>query len=178
MVSGPKLVFAPSVCCQPSHYAEVFVGGDNINILGGSVLIVTGKGKLRVESLKLDGALVIETGEDPNATTVLTNIVVENASWTEKPIAEVEAHPEWVKMRGYTIEKTETCTITALPKRGKGKYGVSGAGYRVDAGAGQTEKWKWIAPEGGKTSNGGGKGVRGMSTGAASGDPGCGCAIM
>jgi len=147
MESGPFLVVHPAVCCQPSHYKGVFVGGDKINILGGSTLIVKGKGKLVVESLKLDGALIVDTGDDPASTLTIKDVVVENEGWMEKPIEEGMPSAEWMKMRGYFMERKEACYITNVPKRGVGKFGVSGPGYRVDAGAGQTAKWMWVEEE-------------------------------
>ena len=121
--AGPKVVVSPYVCSQPMDYKEVFPSPKDVKVSGRSALVIKGKGSLVVKSLKLDGALTIDTGGDSGVTMTLEDVEVSNKGWTEKKAA--GGAPEWVKMRGYTIEKTETCVISS---DGKGGYTVEGDG--------------------------------------------------
>jgi hypothetical protein len=63
VVPGPKLVVAPEVCVVPGDMKNVFAGGAAVKVSGRSSLVVKGSGKVVIESLDLDGALVIDGGE-------------------------------------------------------------------------------------------------------------------
>jgi UDP-sugar pyrophosphorylase len=110
--SGPKLVVMPEVCCCPNDYATLLPNGGEVKISGKSSLVVKGKGKVVIESLDLDGALVIDTGDNSALTVTVKNAVVKNGGWVHKELKKDDA-PEYLKMRGYDLEKTETCTFTA-----------------------------------------------------------------
>ena len=62
---------------------------------------------MTIESLDLDGALVIECEE--GATGVIRDLVVKNKGWIKVP-DEANAD-ETIKMRGYHLKKEETRTI-------------------------------------------------------------------
>ncbi|GMH55410.1 hypothetical protein TrLO_g737 [Triparma laevis f. longispina] len=160
MVTGPKIVVKPGVCCQPGDYKATFAGGDKIKITGGSVLILKGMGKVVFNSLKLNGALVINTG-GLKSETVFDNLVIENKGWTEVPAAD---GPEWVKMRGYTLDKTETAEIICSHHAGKpykwGEGSVGGTVVEPVEGAEEDPKWNWdpVVEDKGGEAVGGGKG--------------------
>ena len=78
-----------------------------VNISGRSSLVVKGEG-LTIESLDLDGALVIEC--EAGATGVIRNLVVRNKGWVKVPVDDSESS-EVIKMRGYRMDKLETRTI-------------------------------------------------------------------
>ena len=108
MPAGPKVVISPFVCPQPADYKAAFPSPGDVTISGKSVLIIEGKGSVVIKSLKLDGTLVIEADE-AKGELVVDGLDVVNEGWTEKE-SKGDA-PEWTKMRGYTMEKKETCTF-------------------------------------------------------------------
>ncbi|KAL7550704.1 hypothetical protein ACHAWF_014901 [Thalassiosira exigua] len=63
-----------------------------------------GPGTIVVESLDLDGALVIECEE--GATGVIRDLVVKNKGWEK--VADEESDDEVIRMRGYHMSKLET----------------------------------------------------------------------
>lgn len=146
MIAGPKIVVSPGVCCQPGEYKSTFAGGGNVMITGGSVLILKGKGKVTINSLKLDGALIIDTG-GLKSETVFDNLVVENKGWTEKAVVEAANNPEWVKMRGFVMEKSETAEIICSHHAGKpykwGEGSVGGGVVEPKEGEEEDPKWAW-----------------------------------
>lgn len=100
-----------------------------VNISGRSSLVVKGEG-LTIESLDLDGALVIEC--EAGATGVIRNLVVRNKGWVKVPVDDSESS-EVIKMRGYRMDKLETRTIVFK------KYGSIQGDYQPDAAVGVTE---------------------------------------
>lgn len=105
---GPEIVIKPSSMCCPAEYKEVFVNPSQVKISKNSSLVIQGAGKLKIESLELDGALVIDCEE--LATGTVTDVVVKNKGWKRIPIE--NSDNEVIAMRGYKMEKTETETIT------------------------------------------------------------------
>lgn len=77
-----------------------------MKISATSSLVVSGSG-VTIESLDLDGALVIECEE--GATGAIRNLVVKNKGWTK--VADESSADETIKMRGYHLKKEETRTI-------------------------------------------------------------------
>ena len=106
VVPGPQIVLKPSFVCCPAEYAAKFSDPSKVKISANSSLVVSGSG-VTIESLDLDGALVIECEE--GATGVIRNLVVKNKGWTK--VADESSADETIKMRGYHLKKDETRTI-------------------------------------------------------------------
>ena len=133
VVPGPQIVLKPDFVCCPAEYKKAFPTPEKVNISAKSSLVVKGSGVV-IESLDLDGALVIECEE--GAKGVIRNLTVMNAGWVLSPV--VTSEDEIIAMRGYIIDKRETKRIvfkkngsiegdydpkaapTATPTNGKG----------------------------------------------------------
>ncbi len=107
VVAGPEIVLKPSFVVCPAEYKKHFPDPSKIKISSRSSLVIKGEG-VTIESLDLDGALVIECEE--GATGVIRNLVVKNKGW-KKVIDESNASKEFIQIRGYHLEKVETKTI-------------------------------------------------------------------
>jgi len=104
--TGPEIVFKPRFVACLSDCKEKFPFPYRVKISPKSSLVISGSGVV-VESLELDGALVIECPEGQKM--VIKDLVVKNKGWERVP-AEDDS-PEFIKMRGYDLVKTETCTM-------------------------------------------------------------------
>jgi hypothetical protein len=93
-----------------------------IKISGNSSLVLSGSG-LVVESLDLDGALVVECEE--GATGTIQNLSVKNSGWVK--VSDDSNIDEVIQMRGYNMNKINTETIV-FKKDGSivGNYPSSG----------------------------------------------------
>ena len=124
--SGPKIVVSPTVAPCPLHYKALFPSPSSIVISGRSSLVITGEGDVVVESLNLDGALVIVAGPK-GSKTVVKDAKVSNKGWTD--VAVDKSAPEVLRMRGYNLSKVETCTFEGSAS---GEYAVK-ADYSISA---------------------------------------------
>lgn len=106
IVPGPQIVLKPDFVCCPAEYKKAFPTPEKVNISANSSLVVKGSGVV-IESLDLDGALVIECEE--GAKGVIRNLTVTNAGWMLSPV--VTSEDEIIAMRGYIIDKRETKRI-------------------------------------------------------------------
>lgn len=103
---GPEIVFGPNFVSYPGEYKSKFPNPAEVKISAGSSLVVNGNG-VTIESLELDGALVIECEE--GASGVIKDLVVKNKGWQK--VEEVESDVEVIRMRGYRLDKIETKRI-------------------------------------------------------------------
>lgn len=103
---GPQIVIKPDAACFPSDYATLFPNPEKIKISSRSSLVVSGPG-IVIESLELDGALVIE-GKEGLEEQVIENLVVKNDGWSI--VEDDDSVVEDVAMRGYRLEKKGTKT--------------------------------------------------------------------
>jgi len=128
-IPGPQIVLKSSFVCCPSEYAAKFPDPSEVKISSKSSLVVMGSG-VTIESLELDGALVIKCEE--GATGVIRNLVVKNRGWVEVP--DDSSTDELIKMRGYYLKKTDTRTIT-FRKDGtiEGDYDPAGTAPATEA---------------------------------------------
>jgi len=124
VVPGPQIVLKPNFVCCPAEYKTAFPSPEKVNISANSSLVVKGSGVV-IESLDLDGALVIECEE--GAKGVIRELVVTNAGWSPSPV--VTSEDEVIAMRGYTVEKRETKRIVFK------KDGTIEGGYDPNAAA-------------------------------------------
>jgi len=108
VVPGPEIVLKPSFAVCPAEYKKQFPEPSKIKISARSSLVLKGSGVI-IESLDLDGALVIECEE--GATGVIRDLVVQNKGWV-KVVDDSSDSPEYIRIRGYHLNKTETKTIT------------------------------------------------------------------
>jgi len=102
---SPMIVLKPSFVCSPAEYKIKFPNPKGVIISGSSSLVVSGSG-LIIESLKLDGALIIECEE--GATATIQNIVVNNKGWKKVAVTDDECTDEIIRIRGYRLQRDET----------------------------------------------------------------------
>lgn len=106
VVPGPEIVLRPSFVVCPAEYKAKFPNPSSIKISSKSSLIV--EGDVVIESLDLDGALIIKCEE--GASGVLRDVRVKNKGW-EKDVNISDTDPEFIRIRGYRMNKIETKTI-------------------------------------------------------------------
>lgn len=108
VVLSPELVFKPEFTACPNDYSRAFPSPDKVKISGKSSLIVSGPGTVVIESLDLDGALIIECPEGETLT--IKDKVVRNEGWVREAVG--ADSPEYLKMRGYKLVKKETTSLS------------------------------------------------------------------
>lgn len=101
--SGPDCVLKPSFAACASEFKGKFPNPSAVKISGRSSLVLSGNG-LVIESLDLDGALVVECEE--GASGVIRDLSVSNEGWVK--VADEKSEDEVIQMRGYSMNKTET----------------------------------------------------------------------
>jgi len=103
VTSGPDCVLKPSFAACATEFKKKFPNPAAVKISGRSSLVLSGQG-LTIESLDLDGAVVIEC--EDGASGVIRNLTVKNKGWVKepKPSSDVEV----IRMRGYDIRRLET----------------------------------------------------------------------
>ena len=106
VVSGPDIVLKPCFAVNSTECMQKFTNPSAVSISGRSSLVLKGEG-LTIESLDLDGALVVEC--EPGATGVIRKLTVWNKGWVKVPTD--NSANEVIKMRGYYMDKTETRKI-------------------------------------------------------------------
>lgn len=107
VVSGPDIVLKPSFAVCSVECKKKFPTPSEVKISGRSSLVVKGEG-LTIESLDLDGALVIECSAKSG---VIRNLSVCNKGWVKVPISDNDSVSEVIRMRGYYMKKLETRRI-------------------------------------------------------------------
>lgn len=103
-VLSPEIVLKPNFVACPHDYPYHFPNPDKVKISARSSLVISGPGKVVVESLDLDGALVIECPE--GASLVVKDQVIKNEGWVREPVG--SDSPEYLKMRGFKLVKKDT----------------------------------------------------------------------
>jgi len=103
VIPGPAVVLKPSFAVCPAEIKEKFTCPTAVKISKSSSLVVIGSGLL-IESLDLDGALVIECEE--GATGIIRDLVVRNKGW--KKVIVKDSDDEIISMRGYKMDKIDT----------------------------------------------------------------------
>jgi hypothetical protein len=123
IVPGPHIVLRPDFVCCPAECKTAFPTPEKVQISARSSLVVKGSGVV-IESLYLDGALVIEC--EQGATGVIRDLNVINAGWVLDPVASTPN--EIIAMRGYKIAKNESKHIV-FKKDGtiEGDYAIAKA---------------------------------------------------
>eukprot|EP00985_Skeletonema_marinoi_P021134 scaffold12828_cov175-Skeletonema_marinoi.AAC.3 len=103
VTSGPDCVLKPSFAACATEFKKKFPNPAAVKISGRSSLVLSGQG-LTIESLDLDGAVVIECEE--GASGVIRNLSVKNKGWWKQPDASSDV--EVIRMRGYDMRRLET----------------------------------------------------------------------
>ncbi len=101
--SGPDCVLKPSFAACSNELKTKFPNPSMVKISGRSSLVLSGNG-LVIESLDLDGALVIICEE--GASGVIRNLSVKNGGWAKVP--DHNSEDEVIQMRGYSMKKIDT----------------------------------------------------------------------
>lgn len=104
---APQIIIHPDVALFASDYSKLFPYPERIKISSRSSLVVSGS-QVTIESLTLDGALVVK-GNDISEEQFIENKVVKNDGWVV--VADEDSIIDNVDKRGYRIEKKETETI-------------------------------------------------------------------
>jgi hypothetical protein len=107
IIGGPEIVIKPGIVLCPGEYKKLFPNPKEVSISKKSSLVIKGSADLVIESMTLDGALVIECEEGSKC--ILRDVVVKNDGWVR--IAANSSRSEVIAMRGYTLEKNDTKTI-------------------------------------------------------------------
>lgn len=107
VVLGPDIVISPTAMCCPGEYEEVFTTPDKVRISARSSLIILGSGNLTIESLDLDGALVIECEE--GAEGIVRDLAVKNEGWVREPVE--NSGNKLLDMRGYKLVMKKTAEV-------------------------------------------------------------------
>lgn len=102
-IPGPMIVLKPDFCCAPAEYEVKFPFPDKVKISKRSSLVVRGPG-VTIESLNLDGALVIDVDRGEEA--IVRDLIVKNEGWVR--IRDEDSSNEFVKMRGFRLDRRET----------------------------------------------------------------------
>lgn len=103
VASGPDCVLKPSFAACANEMKKKFPNPSEVRISGRSSLVLSGDG-LVIESLDLDGALVVECEE--GASGVIRDLVVKNKGWVK--VTDTMSKDEFIQMRGYSMSKMET----------------------------------------------------------------------
>ena len=104
---GPQIIIKPDAACFLSDYASIFPNPEKIIISARSSLVISGPGVV-IESLDLDGALVVE-GKEGVEEQVVKNRVIKNLGWVI--VEEEDSVDENITVRGYRMEKKDTETV-------------------------------------------------------------------
>ncbi|KAL3797074.1 hypothetical protein ACHAW5_007575 [Stephanodiscus triporus] len=104
--AGPDCVAKPSFAVCSNELKKKFPYPSRVKISGRSSLVLSGDG-LVIESLNLDGALVIECEE--GASGVIRNLSVKNDGWVKVLEGMLyKSEDEVIQMRGYSMRKIDT----------------------------------------------------------------------
>lgn len=103
VASGPDCILKPNFAACASEMKNKFPNPSAVVISGRSSLVLSGDG-LVIESLDLDGALIVECEEGVSG--VIRNLVVKNKGWEK--VVDITSKDEFIQMRGYSLSKLET----------------------------------------------------------------------
>lgn len=112
VVLSPQIVFTPNFVSFPGEYKAKFPNPSAVKISSRSSLIIRGNGNVIIDSLDLDGALIIDCQQNNGSPCVIRDLVVQNEGWKIETASKDDCQKnEIIRMRGYTINKVETKTI-------------------------------------------------------------------
>lgn len=108
VIPGPAIVLKPDFVSCMADFKNKFPFPEKVAISSRSTLVVKGS-DIVIESLQLDGCLVVEAG--PGEKITIKDKVVKNKGWNQIPVSDSEA--EIVRMRGFIIDRAETERVEA-----------------------------------------------------------------
>ncbi|GAB5029796.1 udp-sugar pyrophospharylase-like [Nannochloropsis oceanica] len=114
---GPRVVIDPSVALNFSEMKKVFPSPDRVTIGGEATLVLQGPGEVEVQSLELEGALVLSVGK--GTTVIVKDMVVKNKGHVVVPISGKDEPDEVLLMRGYRLEKQDELRVQAPANAGR-----------------------------------------------------------
>mmetsp|Transcript_7925 Transcript_7925/g.12002 ORF Transcript_7925/g.12002 Transcript_7925/m.12002 type:complete len:678 (-) Transcript_7925:115-2148(-) len=125
---GPCVVVEPSIAMMFEEAKAIFRNPSHVKVSKKSTLLLLGGGKVVIDELNLDGALVLRV--EQGATLHVKSLTVENDGWGIVPTSRCCDVPEVTAMRGYTIEKKCQAEVNVASAEGtrvierNGKAGV------------------------------------------------------
>jgi len=103
IVPGPVIVLKSDFACCPAEYKIKFPSPEKVKISARSTLVVRGPG-ITIESLDLDGALVIDVDRGEEA--IVRDLVVKNDGWRMVRTSNEDVD-EVIAMRGFDIDRKD-----------------------------------------------------------------------
>ncbi len=104
---GPHVVLAPSFAVGVSQLRQRFPNPDKVRISARSTLVL--EGDVTVESLDLDGALVVRAL--PGTRSVISGLRVHNEGYRLVPLDPAAPAPDSLKIRGYDIDRRDATVL-------------------------------------------------------------------
>ena len=104
---GAKVVLSPQFGVTVAELKGRFPSADCVSISSKSTLVLDGD--ITVESLELDGALIVRALE--GAKVVIKKLKVDNKGWEFEDLPADTEHPEILRIRGYSLAKREQRVI-------------------------------------------------------------------
>lgn len=111
VVPGPAIVLKPDFACCPGEYTIKFPAPEKVKISARSTLVLRGPG-ITIESLDLDGALVIDVDRGEEA--IVRDLIVKNDGWVQVPVSTHD--DEKIAMRGFQLERKDARYIEVRAK--------------------------------------------------------------
>ncbi|KAL3907249.1 MAG: hypothetical protein SGILL_008948, partial [Bacillariaceae sp.] len=99
---GPAIVLKPDFACCPGELKVKFPTPHKVKISARSTLVVRGSG-VTIESLDLDGALIVDVDKDETA--VVRDLQVKNKGWVQTPVK--DSKDEVINMRGFIVDRKD-----------------------------------------------------------------------
>lgn len=114
---GPRVVIAPSIALTYHDLRAIFVHPEKVSIDAAATLVIRGPGKVEVDSITLEGALILSVGQ--GTTVVLKDLTLKNKGHLVRPLTGKEESDEVSRMRGYRLVKMEELRVQAPPNAGR-----------------------------------------------------------
>ena len=129
VVPGPAIVLKPDFACCPAEYTIKFPTPEKVKISSRSTLVVRGPG-VTIESLELDGALIIDVDRGEEA--IVRDLQVTNDGWVFVPVSKHD--DEKIAMRGFELDRKDARYIEVRSKEpiGDDDGSATGSEYIVE----------------------------------------------
>ncbi|KAL3932608.1 MAG: hypothetical protein SGARI_003920, partial [Bacillariaceae sp.] len=102
VMPGPAIVLKPDFACCPGELKVKFPTPNKVKISAKSTLVVRGSG-VTIESLDLDGCLVVDVDKDETA--VVRDLQVKNKGWIQTPVK--DSKDEVIRVRGFIVDRKD-----------------------------------------------------------------------
>lgn len=119
---GPILSISPHFAISRSELSGKFPQASQVHITLRGALVILGSANVIVQSLDLDGALVVDTRScERDVKVVIQDVRIQNAGWEFVALQAEEHEEEVLRVRGYRLVKHSTELIT-LPRSLAGSF--------------------------------------------------------